>query len=55
VIATAWLNLSDAEFPELEELVTEYGDFFAMKTNRVYDRVDTAKVHRIIKLRGVSL
>jgi hypothetical protein len=47
VIAAARPTLSDAESQELEELLTEYGDIFAMKsddyerTKRVYHHINT--------------
>jgi hypothetical protein len=46
-MAAARPNLSDAESREMEELLTEYGDSFALKsfdygrTDRVYHRKDT--------------
>jgi hypothetical protein len=49
VIAAARRNLSDAESRKLEELLTEYGDIFAMKSDyygradQVYHRIDTGQ------------
>jgi hypothetical protein len=46
MITAARPNLGNAESQELEELLTEYGDIFAMKgddyrwTNRVYHHID---------------
>jgi hypothetical protein len=53
VIAAAGPNLSDAESRELEELLTEYGDISAMKTddygqtNGVYCSIDTGEARPI--------
>jgi hypothetical protein len=46
-------NLSDAESRESEELLTEYTDIFAMKsddcgrTDRIYHRIDTGEARPI--------
>jgi hypothetical protein len=46
-------NLNDAEFRELEELLNEYGDMFAMKsddyrrTARIYHRIHMAEAQPI--------
>jgi hypothetical protein len=53
MIVAARPNLSDAEVRELEELLTEYGDIFAMKSDdygwidRVYRRIDTGNARPI--------
>lgn len=58
VITAARPNLSDAESQELEELFTEYGDIFVMKsdnyerTDQVCNRVDTGNarpIHRPLR------
>jgi hypothetical protein len=47
VIEAARSNLSDGEFQELEDVITEYEDIFATgredygRTDRVYHRIDT--------------
>lgn len=41
MIPPARQNLSDAESQELDELLTEYGVSFAMKSDKVYRHRDT--------------
>jgi hypothetical protein len=55
MIAAARPNLSAAESRELEELLTEYGDIFAVRsddcgrTDRVYHRTDKGEARPIRK------
>jgi hypothetical protein len=60
VIAATRSNLSDAEPRELEELLTEYRDIFAIKsddygrTDRLYHCIDTGEFDRSANPRGDS-
>jgi hypothetical protein len=51
VIAAAKPNLSDAESRKLEELLTEYGDIFAIdsngRTDKVYHRIHSGEARPI--------
>jgi hypothetical protein len=61
VVTAAKPNLTNGEFQELEELLTEYEDISAEddedygRTNKVYHRIDTGDARPIRKPPRISL